>query len=141
MKTTSTTGKSWKTRDINIFIEGVGMTIEEVRQHKEELEKVFTTEYGKNFKGIAVDDRCAKSSTPALYLYVKDYIDIAHLGFVSFSQMKKWEKEIRRVFNLGSEVFIDINYDYEQYDDYEGQGLLELWHVENGGWLSHSPGM
>lgn len=117
------------------------MTIEDVRQYKDELEKVFTTEYGKNFKGIAVDDRCAKTSNPALFLCVKDYIDIAHLGLVSFSQMKKWEKEIRRIFNLESDVEIDITYDYEQYDENEGQGLLELWHVENGGWLSHSPGM
>ena len=136
-----TSANDWKKRDITIIIEGVCMKVEEIRLHKEEIEKVFTTKYGKNFRGISVDDRGAKSSNPVLILTVKDYIDIAHLGCVNYSQMKKWEKEIRRILCLDNEVEIDIMYDYEQYDENEGQSLLELWIVENGGWLSHSPGM
>jgi hypothetical protein len=130
-----------KKRNITIIIEGVCMTLEEICQHKQELEKVFTTEYGKNFKGISVDDRGAKSENPILFLCVKDYIDIAHLGRVSYSQMKQWEKDLRKIFDLADDVEIDVVYDYEQYDEYEGQSILEWWHVENGGWLAHSPGM
>lgn len=123
-------------RAITIAIDGKSFTVEELRCKKEQIENVFTSSFGKTFVGIYIDNRGAKAENPLTLINVVDYVDIDHLGFVSLRKMKEWEKGIRTVLMIEDSVDVDIVFDYEQYNEAEGQNLIEQFISQNGGWLS-----